>query len=301
MNHHNSVGIFLKPGIHEEFKNLLPYLVNWLNKRGKKVLFLDSDVERVKVFLKNHKESHTYFLVKPSELFSKIDLIISLGGDGTLLGVCRSPELKSTPIMGINLGNLGFITEFNKVDFYEKLQLFFKNKLSIISKDLYQAKVYRGSKVVFTMSFINDAVITKKNISRMLSLDVQCDQEMIYNLFGDGLIVSTTTGSTAYSLAAGGPIVHPGVNALILTPICPHGLTHRPLVIPDKSKITINSRGNSTDLNLTIDGQVFFELKKTDRVIITKNKTKKIKLLKNPDRYYFDTLKEKFVLGKREG
>ena len=133
----------------------------------------------------------------------------------------------------------------------------------------------------------------------MFKIDVECNEEHMYELSGDGLIISSPIGSTAYSLAAGGPIVHPSVNGIILTPICPHGLTHRPLVIPDSQTIELIVPKKEQELMLTLDGQSVHSLESLDRVRITKNKNRYINLIKNPDRAYFQTLKEKFTYGRR--
>ena len=150
-----------------------------------------------------------------------------MGGDGTLLGAIRNLGRKSPPVFGINMGKLGFITEFSKHEFFEELENVFKNKYELADIDHYQADLMRKGKRIFRGYFINDAVFTQSEISRIISLDVSSGPEKIYDISGDGLIVSTPVGSTAYSLAAGGPILHPNLKGFVLTPICPHSLNYR--------------------------------------------------------------------------
>ena len=147
---------------------------------------------------------------------------------------------------------------------------------------------------------MNDVVVNNNLISRMLTLSVESEGEHIYNLAGDGLIISSPIGSTAYSMAAGGPIIHPNVNAITLTPICAHSLTHRPLVIPDHSNVIIKAAKSDESIKLTLDGQQHVTLGSNDTILVTKKKSKIVRLIKNPDRTYYRTLKEKFTHGARE-
>jgi NAD+ kinase len=167
---------------------------------------------------------------------------------------------------------------------------------------LYQVEVFSKNKEKpsFKGYFLNDVVINNTQISRMLTLSVESEGEHIYNLAGDGLIISSPIGSTAYSLAAGGPIIHPNVNAITLTPICAHSLTHRPLVIPDSSNVVIKAAKPDEAIKLTLDGQQQVSLGPNDVIKVSKKKTKIVRLVKNPNRTYFRTLKDKFTHGARE-
>lgn len=292
------VAIILKPQNTDELINLIPNLCRWLSKRGCKVYFTLSEKERLKkIFPYKEKEIS---LLTISEVFKKSQLIITLGGDGTLIGLCRNLT-KNIPIFGINRGNLGFITEFGQNDFYDQLQLVLKGDYTLEKKSLFEAKITHQNKVIQKKTFFNDAVITKNDIARMFSLSVsihnKTGDEHVYDLSGDGLIISTPTGSTAYSLAAGGPIVNPHVKAIILTPISPHALTHRPIVMEDNSVVKIKPIAPFKSVILTLDGQIAIELKDQDTVIIGKMK-KSIYFIKNPNRSYYRTLKEKFGHGK---
>ena len=292
-----NIGILLKPREVQEFSTIIPNITEWLIRRKKNVTFLTQEKDRV----------HEYFKVVPKQVtfsefdkFHSLDLIITLGGDGTLIGISRKCKKSSPPIFGVNMGRLGFITEFSKVEYFDELAKALKGNFDVSKLQLYRVEVVKKGKKVFKTNFLNDVVINKNNISRMFSLTAECDSELIFNVSGDGLIISSPIGSTAYSLAAGGPIIHPNVNSLVLTPICPHSLNHRPLVIPDDKKIDIKFPVQEDHLSLTLDGQDAFEVDKGCIITISKVKNNYAKLIKNPDRTYFHTLKEKLTHGQRE-
>lgn len=292
-----NISIILKPSHIEDLDNIMTNLLRWLNRRQKKIYLLDSEKDRFQ-----NLSNKTLSLINYEDekfVFNKTDLLISLGGDGTLLGVSR--KVKSTlPVFSVNLGRLGFITEFSKNDFYEKLNVILLGKYTTFSKHLYGITVENKDNAKERSLFFNDAVFTKNDLARMFTLSVESSGEHIYDISGDGLIISSTYGSTAYSLAAGGPIVHPDVKALILTPICAHSLTHRPLVIPDNQVLRISIVENIDSVNITLDGQKCIHLNEHDIVSISKKTRRKITLVKNEERTYFHTLKEKFVHGRRE-
>lgn len=293
----SSVAIILKPTVVSDFLTVLPNLVEWLKRRKIEIFFLDSEAERLTKIFKNSKVKFKY--LTKQEIYTKTSLIITMGGDGTLIGVARNSSNNSTPIFGINMGNLGFITEFSRNNFYEDIEKFFNNEYDIRKIPLYKAEIFEKDEVISSAYFINDAVVSKNGISRMFSITLESENEIIYDLAGDGLIVSSPIGSTAYSLAAGGPIVHPASKVLILTPICPHSLTHRPIILPDNETIWIKLSKNEENLSLTIDGQENFTILKNQKVKITKSTKKGVNLVINPNREYFDTLKEKFKHGRR--
>lgn len=292
------IGIILKPSHIDDLPNVLTNLIRWLKKRHKSVHLLSKEEGRFKGKISTKTFSQVKFQ-EESFLFNKTDLVISLGGDGTLLGVSRKINSK-IPVFSVNLGRLGFITEFSKNDFYEKLNVILLGKFEVFKKNLYSIEVKRKNHKSIKELFFNDAVFTKNDLARMFTLSVESDGEHIYNISGDGLIISSTYGSTAYSLAAGGPIVHPAVKALILTPICAHSLTHRPLVIPDNQSLQISLLENIKTVNISLDGQTCVHLEPKDIITISKEARKTITLIKNTERTYFHTLKEKFVHGRRE-
>ncbi len=295
-----NISIILKPKVNSDFESILPNLASWLIRRKKTISFLLKEKERIHKIFKGDVKNLNF--IAENELHSSSDLIITMGGDGTLIGVCRNITKNSPPIFGVNMGHLGFITEFSKAEFFDQLEATLKGNFEITQLCLYQVEVFskKKDKPTFKGYFLNDAVVNNNQISRMLTLSVESEGEHIYNLAGDGLIISSPIGSTAYSLAAGGPIIHPSVNAITLTPICAHSLTHRPLVIPDHSNVVIKATRADESIKLTLDGQQAVILDSHDLIKVTKKKTKVVRLIKNPGRTYFRTLKEKFTHGARE-
>lgn len=288
--------MFLKPNFGSDIQQVLTNLHNYLSRKKVTISIHLSYEAKVVKFLKPSK--YLNFTDSKKDLYES-QLIISLGGDGTLLGAIRNLGRKSPPVFGINMGKLGFITEFSKHEFFEELENVFKNKYQIADVDQYQADLMRNGKRVFRGYFINDAVFTQSEISRMITLDVSSGPEKIYDISGDGLIVSTPIGSTAYSLAAGGPIIHPNVKGFVLTPICPHSLNYRPIVVSNKREISVRSSKKQDNLKLTLDGQVVLNLEPGDNAIIKKRSGHIVKFIKNPHRNFFQTLKEKFTYGRR--
>lgn len=293
-----NITIVLKPKVTTEFESILPNLLSWLLRRKKTVHFLASEKERLNKIFKGDLKNINF--VQENELHNNSDLIITMGGDGTLIGVSRNVKKNSPPIFGVNMGHLGFITEFSKVEFFDQLEDAVKGNFELTTLSLYQVEVFRKDKSTFKGTFLNDVVVNNNQISRMLTLSVESMGEHIYNLSGDGLIISSPIGSTAYSLAAGGPIIHPNVNAMTLTPICAHSLTHRPLVIPDNTSVTIKAARPDESIKLTLDGQQSLVVTSQDTIKVTKRKGIQVRLIKNPGRAYYRTLKEKFTHGTRE-
>lgn len=293
-----TIGITLKPNSTPEFYNILPNLCAWLIRKKCEVVFREEDQARVtKLFRQKNTNHHLYW--NSDDFHNKVDLMLSLGGDGTLIGVCRRINSK-IPVLGINLGRLGFITEFNKNEYFDRLGDIIEGKYEVTMKPLCHVAVMRKNKVHFKDFFFNDAVLAKNDIARMITLRAEMGNEHIYNIRGDGIIISTPMGSTAYSMAAGGPIVHPDVKGIILTPICPHSLIHRPFVVPDTAPISLKLLPPHHSVTLTLDGQVAINIDEQDVVVINSSRMKKVSLVKNPERLYFETVSEKFVSGKKE-
>ena len=293
------ISIALRPKLTNEYTDIVAGLINWLGRRGYGVNIHTSDAERLTKLPPQAFKNINF--VEDNDLYKSSKMIISMGGDGTLIGCCRKAPKGSAPIFGINMGRLGFITEFSKINFYDYLELALKDKLEIEKIPLYQIKVTNKDKIVFDSQFINDAVISKNELSRMFVLNCEVGGDNVYNLAGDGLIISSPIGSTAYSLAAGGPIIHPSVKSLILNPICPHSLNHRPLVIPHDQEIHIRIRPPEENTILTLDGQQGYNISKRDLINIKFAARKYVRILKNPERTFFHTLKEKLTHGRRQG
>ena len=294
----NTLSVVLKPGKIDNISTTLTGLFSLLEIKKRKILFSLEDEKRIKQFLKIIPSNVEFVNLK--KLLSATDLIITMGGDGILIGVGRYVTSNPSPIFGVNMGKLGFITEFSLFEFYKKLEDVLQGKFLVNNISLFKVTI-NGKKYSDTSGFfVNDAVVNKSDISRIFTLSVDANEEHIYDLSGDGLIISSPLGSTAYSLAAGGPIIHPEVNSLVLTPICPHSLTNRPLVISDKHVIKIKVLGKDKTVNLTLDGQQVFSVSEGDIITVLKSHSHYMSLIKNTDKTYFGTLKEKLTHGKRQ-
>jgi len=232
-----------------------------------------------------------------SEIPKNVAWIIVLGGDGTLLGAARQVGRRGIPILGVNLGGLGFLTEIPLEKLYPTVERMVRGELDWESRLMLEAVVIRNGEEVFRSVVLNDVVINKSAIARILDLDVHIDDEFLTTFRADGLIVSTPTGSTAYSLSAGGPILYPTLSNIILAPICPFTLTNRPLILSDDAVVRIEMP-NAVDeaVTLTMDGQVGFDYLMGDRVLVFKSK-ERIHLIRSPYKSYFEILRTKLMWG----
>ena len=231
-------------------------------------------------------------------LAESVRLMLVLGGDGTLLGVARSMPGRPVPGLGINLGSLGFLTETTVDELESALTEILEGRYELEHRMMLQAQVMRGRKVASRQRLLNDVVINKSALARILELDVKIDRQFVATYHADGLIVSTPTGSTAYSLSAGGPIVLPAMGAFCITPICPHTLTNRPLVVPDSVTIEITLESQSQDVYCTMDGQIGLPLRAGDRIQVRKSPAT-FPLILPRSRNYFDVLRRKLRWGAR--
>ncbi len=206
------------------------------------------------------------------EIIKNCDAVIVLGGDGTILAAARDAALYNKPILGINLGTLGFMAETEICDMQKNIQKLLCGDYTTEKRFMLRASVRRGDKIVFTLDALNDIVISRPAFKRMVNLDVYVDKFYLSSYYGDGLIIATPTGSTAYSMSAGGPIVEGSMDLSIITPICPHTLSSKPIIVPPDSKISIGLRNKTTTGTvLTADGQVGFELEKADIVSVERS------------------------------
>ena len=262
-------------------------LAAWLEARGKKV-FIDSETAAA-------INARGY---EPDEIPALVEMIIVLGGDGTLLSAARLVAESHTdvPIFGVNLGSLGFMAEVSLDELYGNLEKAIAGKLGTEDRIMLTASVVRGGKRIAQYRVLNDAVINKGALARMMELRVSVDDGHLTTLRADGLIVATPTGSTAYSLSAGGPIVHPTIHCFVLTPICPHTLSNRPIALPDTVVVTVCLTSPSEDVSLTLDGQIGFPLEPNDIVTIKKSRFR-MKLIKHPTKSYYEILRTKLKWG----
>lgn len=231
-----------------------------------------------------------------------VDLVVVLGGDGTLLGMANRIANAGTdiPLLGINFGSLGFLTEVTLEEIQSALGAVVDGSAPVEERMMLRGRVLRGGRVADDRLALNDIVVNRGSMSRIVDMSIAAGGEFVTHVRADGLIVTTPTGSTAYNLAAGGPIVHPDVDALVLTPIAPHTLTYRPIVIPASLEVRIKPvvDGGSEELYATFDGQHGVPLESADEVVITRA-TPRMKLVRASARTYFDVLRQKLKWGQR--
>ncbi len=282
-----TVGILSKPH-SQEAARIVPDLIAWL--RGRKIASrLDQETAAY---------AQSSAGLARDQVPEGADLLIVLGGDGTLLSAARAVRGRNIPIFAVNLGGLGFLTAIQIEDLYPQLERALSGDLPAESRRMLLTELWRGDQCVASYQGLNDMVLAKAQIARMIDLKVQVDDSFVCVYKADGLIVTTPTGSTAYSLSAGGPIVFPSVAALTITPICPHMLTNRPVIVPDQSVIQTTVLGDDQTTYLTIDGQVGELLKKGDLVVCRRSEHS-IRLVRPPDLLFFDVLREKLKWGGR--
>lgn len=268
---------------------MVPKLLEWLTKRGVAV----------------HCDEVTAECLSPSmggcsreSLPAVSDMLIVLGGDGTLLAAARLIGERNIPILPVNLGGLGFLTSVTLDDFYPVLELALEGRARFSQRLMLDAQVLREGQVIHSARALNDAVLNKAAMARMIDLQLRVNDEFVCGYKADGLIFSTPTGSTAYSLASGGPIVYPTVSAFVITPICPHTLTNRPLVIPDTAEMEVSFTAGDAGVYLTLDGQVGFELLPGD-VVQAAASQQQLYLVRPQKKTYFSVLRDKLKWGER--
>lgn len=233
----------------------------------------------------------------PFEQFHQhVDLLFVFGGDGTILGIAREIAPYDIPILGINLGKLGFLSEAEPEDLPEMIQNFIEQDYQIESRMMIEAGLYRNGELVESWTALNDIGIAKGSYSRMITCKVVLHNRTLNTFYGDGLIISSPTGSTAYSMSAGGPIVAPNLDAILLTPVCPHSLTARPIILSADEEIAIEVSATHQEIGLSIDGQIGIQLEIFDQIRIRRSPFR-TKFIKWKDRTFFDVIKNKFHQG----
>lgn len=267
----------------EILKDLLP----WLKERGLKV-FLDEETARA-AGEKGYPRS---------EIPALVEAVVVLGGDGTILSVARLVCEVGIPIVGINLGGLGFMAEIYKDEIYETMEDVLSGQCSFDERIMLHARVQRLGETISEYTVLNDVVINKSALARIIDLETSVDGSYLTTYKADGLILATPTGSTAYSLSAGGPIMHPSTKSILVTPICPHTLTQRPLVLPDSAVVEVAVKTARDDVYLTLDGQMGISLRENDTVTVKKSPCT-TRLLISSGRDYFEVLRTKLLWGER--
>jgi NAD+ kinase len=226
------------------------------------------------------------------------NLIVVLGGDGTLLSVARNLKGRDVPILGVNLGGLGFLTEISPEEFPEMLERVTRGDYNISQRIMLDVTVKRNGNKVFDFAVLNDAVITKDALARIIDIETYVNGEYLTTFKSDGLIFSTPTGSTGYSLAAGGPVLYPSMKNIIVTPICPHMLTNRPIILPEKVTIKSVLKARDEKVVLTLDGQIGFPLEFGDEIMVRES-SNVVRLVKSSSKGYFEILRTKLKWGER--
>jgi NAD+ kinase len=283
-----SVAIFAKPE-QQQVAAIGSELFDWLIQRNLDVYFGEMTAVQIDR--------------KPKEILTNsipgyIDLVIVLGGDGTILRVARLLKSHETPLMAVNLGGLGFLTSFGLDEMFRELQKILMGDYTFSTRSMLQAQQVHGDDVVREFTILNDVVIKKATLARIIRLEAWVDNEKITTYLGDGLIVSSPTGSTGYSMSAGGPIICPHMHALVLTPICPHTFTHRPIVLGPDQEVEVVLASSDSEVYLTLDGQEGFPMTFRERVKVRRAPVF-TRLIQNPNTSYFQVLCHKLKWGQQ--
>jgi NAD+ kinase len=284
------IGILARPDLVEAGPTVRD-LVEWLEKRG-----VRSCLDAATSALGGVTTGAGHRVASGREVAAEADALVVLGGDGTLLAASRLLE-RTVPVLGVNFGSLGFLTEIALPDLYPTLEAVLSDRHQSEERRLLHALVRRAGKPDVEGDVLNDVVITKAGASRIIELDLSVDGLFVSAFRADGLIVSSPTGSTAYNLAAGGPLLHPTLPAIVLTPICPHMLTNRPLVVGDDSRIDVRLRApREVEVMAALDGQQIFALADQDGVTVSRS-TRRLQLVKAAGRDYYEVLRTKLKWG----
>jgi NAD+ kinase len=282
-----SCGIITKRNKPEAL-SLTRDVVGWLSARGVKVLVEKEVAEQI-----GHPDH-----IDRDGIPSRADLLIVLGGDGTLLSVARLSGVESIPVLGINLGGLGFLTEISKEETFPVLEKIIAGDFETEQRLMLKATILRQGEIIGESTVLNDIVINKGVLARIIDMETYIDGAYLTTFKADGLILATPTGSTAYSLAAGGPIVYPSLNSIIVNPICPHTITNRPLVVHDTATVKIILKTANQNVHITLDGQVGMPLQGGD-VVEAHKAPGHIQLIRSPYKTYFELLRTKLRWGER--
>ncbi|MFY9269885.1 MAG: NAD(+)/NADH kinase [Candidatus Manganitrophaceae bacterium] len=277
------IGIVLKPE-HPQCKAALEKLTDWLKQRQKESILIETT---------GKKPAPS----RSPERRHRLDMMIVLGGDGTLLSAARRIEDLDIPILGVNLGSLGFLTEVTLDELYQTLEKIFKEEYILDPRLTLKSVIHRGKKAFPQPRVLNEVLISHGTLTKLIKMEIIINRQFVTWLRADGLIVSTATGSTAYSLSSGGPIIHPSVDAILLNPISPHMLTNRPIVVPANSRVEVIVKTEEKGPLATFDGQEVFPLEGDD-VIQIEAFERRLKLIQSPHRNYYQVLRQKLKWGE---
>jgi len=286
------IGVVVKPHQPDALDTLCR-LTEWLHKKDIKLVghaeIAHEQIER--------QTGCAVEIVPADQLAPSVDLILVLGGDGTMIATARMIADADVPVMGVNYGGLGYLAEFPIEELFAALESILSGQYKVQKRVMLAVELWRGEELITRNRVLNDVVVNKSALARIIEIEAYLDSQFV-NLFrADGLIVATPTGSTAYNLSAGGPVLYPSMNAVVITPICPFTLSNRPIVVPDESVIEVRLMTDKEEVALTLDGQVGFPLKVRDRIVIRKSRTT-FNLVQPPNRNYFDVLRDKLRWGR---
>ena len=286
------IGIVLKPHQPDALKTICQ-LVAWLAERDI-TLVGGPEIERERI---EHQTGCAVQQVETDKLAGEVDLMLVLGGDGTMIATARLIGDQEVPVLGINYGGLGYLAEFRIEELYTALESILSGNYRLDRRVMLAVELRRGTDPPKTSRVLNDVVINKSALARIIEIETYFDRYFVNSFRSDGLIVSTPTGSTAYNLSAGGPVIFPSMNAVVITPICPFTLSNRPIVVPDNAEIELLLKTDNEDVALTLDGQVGFPMEVEDRVVIRKSGTT-FNIIQPSNRNYFDVLRDKLRWGR---
>lgn len=287
------IGIAVKPKLVEA-RETLALLSTWLRDRRVDAVWTTEAAKLV--------DGGDRQVAEREDIPSQVDLIVVLGGDGTLLSMAKAiaESGRDIPILAVNFGSLGFLTETTRPEIFSSLEAVLNGRATHDLRMMLRATATRQGQPALSHMALNDVVFTRTALSRMIELSVSVGDQFVTAVKADGLIVATPTGSTAYNLAAGGPIVHPSMDAVVLTPIAPHMLTNRPIVIPTEREVRVQSTSSNAgnEVYVTVDGQTGFGLAEGDEIMIAKSE-RPLRLIRSTTRSYFEVLRQKLKWNER--
>ena len=287
------IGIAVKPRLVEA-RETLAALSTWLREHRVDAVWTTEAAKLI--------DGGDRTIADPAAVPAQVDVVLVLGGDGTLLSMAKAiaESGKDVPILAVNFGSLGFLTEITRPEIYQALETVLNGRATYDLRMMLRTTATRKSEPPLSHMALNDVVFSRTALSRMIELSVSVGDQLVTSVKADGLIVATPTGSTAYNLAAGGPIVHPAMDALVLTPIAPHMLTNRPIVIPTEREVRVRSAGSNAgdEVYVTIDGQTGFGLQEGDEITIAKSE-RPLRLIRSTTRSYFEVLRQKLKWNER--
>jgi len=286
------IGLVVKPHQPEALKTICE-LTQWLAARAIELVG-GPEIERDRI---QQQTGCSVREVPSDKLAQEVDLVLVLGGDGTMIATARMIRDSDVPVLGVNFGGLGYLAEFRIEELHSALEAILAENYRLDKRVMLSVELLRGQESITKNRVLNDVVINKSALARIIEIEAYFNQQFVNSFRADGLIVSTPTGSTAYNLSAGGPVIFPSMNAIVITPICPFTLSNRPIVVPDDADIELRLKTDKEDVALTLDGQVGFSLQVEDRVMIKKSNTT-FKLIQPANRNYFDVLRDKLRWGR---